>query len=123
MVHALRFDAELQTLSVSSSFLETPKLEMERRFAQSIYGPSTEELFMALNTDERIATPSKFGRAVKLLKFFVGRFVDAHRWSPFDRNSYASKFKHSCANTDILRWPSNTQRLYAGGKGEVRDHR
>merc|ERR1719242_1414290 len=48
MLHAFRFNAELNNLSVSSGFMETPKLAIERQFNQGIYSAGTEDLFMAL---------------------------------------------------------------------------
>lgn len=124
MVHAFKFNAESNTVSVSSAFMETPKLKIEKRFDQGIYSTGTEDLFMALNQDHDVAQPSRWQRYVKLLKFFSGRFVDAHWLSPFDRNapklgltaSGDPKHRFHCANTDTLQW---NNRLFATCEGSV----
>ena len=68
MLHSFRFDAEANTVSMSSTFLETPKLQIEREYGQGIYSWAVEELFLALNTDRAIADDSLFARAIKIIK-------------------------------------------------------
>ena len=121
MVHAFKFNSDSNTISVSSAFMETPKLKKEMEFNQGIYQAGTEDLFMALNKDPLIAEPSRFERAIKMIKFFLGRFVDNHNLSPLSKNKVVNKgddSKHNflCANTDILHW---NKKLYATCEGSV----
>ena len=116
MVHAFKFDANKNSVSMSCSFMETPKLQMERKWKQGIYEIGTEEIFEVLTKDKNIADLSRIEKIVKMGKFFLGRFIDRNALSPFDREKVAKKRHFHCANTDTLQWAN---KLYALCEGSV----
>jgi len=97
LLHSFRFDSQRNTVSMSSAFMETPKVQIEREWNQGIYGDAIEEIFMALNADE-----SLWVRAIKVIKFLLCAFVNRAPISPFAYSESAHEF--NCANTDTLQW-------------------
>lgn len=97
LLHSFRFDSQRNTVSMSSAFMETPKVKIEREWNQGIYGTAIEEIFMALNGDE-----SLWVRAIKVIKFLLCAFVQSAPISPFAPSESLHDF--NCANTATLQW-------------------
>jgi len=102
MLHSFKFNAEANTVSMSSAFLETPKLQIERQYGQGIYISAIEELFMGLNSDKAIADLSLFARAIKIVKFILCMLIGRSALSPFSSDIGIKDF--NCANTATLQW-------------------